>query len=119
MPRSRFSHDAHRFVACTACHRDAKEFSPRGPNDGAETTDMPMPSIADCRSCHGAAATALTVGNAALSVQPASSRCTDCHAYHRRVEESLFGSLIFDLPSTPPIGNDRSVNPPPPQEDGP
>jgi hypothetical protein len=108
MSRSRFSHDAHRFVDCTACHRDASYHPPRTPADSTDTADVLMPSIAACRTCHSDAAGPLMVAETRLSGPPVASRCIDCHPYHRREGEPLSGSIFFDLPETSPAGNDGS-----------
>ncbi len=65
MARSEFDHGAHRMMACTACHTHIPQS--RG------TSDINLPSIELCRTCHKEA------GRDARAVE---GRCFECHAYH-------------------------------------
>jgi Cytochrome c7 and related cytochrome c len=60
-----FNHDSHRLLTCTACHTRTPE--------SRETTDILLPGIASCRSCHE--------DNGARH-DAASGRCSECHSYH-------------------------------------
>ncbi len=60
-----FSHDSHRPLTCTACHSRAPE--------SRETSDILLPGIASCRSCHE---------DAGPRHDAASGRCSECHTYH-------------------------------------
>jgi hypothetical protein len=60
-----FQHDSHRAIECVACH-DVRNSS--------ETTDILLPSIANCRSCHGSGALS---SNAQVRAD-----CVLCHTYH-------------------------------------
>jgi len=62
MPHAKFDHDAHRGFACAGCHAPA----PRS----QETSDILLPGIATCRTCH------------ASGEGHAESRCFECHTYH-------------------------------------
>jgi hypothetical protein len=106
MARSRFSHDSHRFVSCTACHYQDSTSGPSRPvTESVATADVLMPSIAACRSCHADEAT-IPLGDVARSSRGVAARCVDCHDYHRRDAEPLSGSVFFDLPSRRRTGND-------------
>jgi hypothetical protein len=110
MARSRFSHDSHRFASCTACHY---QDSPSGPSrpvtESVATSDVLMPSIAACRSCHAEQAT-IPLAGVGRSSRGVASRCVDCHEYHRREDERLSGSVFFDLPGRRGPGNDRPAS---------
>jgi hypothetical protein len=60
LPQSRFDHGAHRVVACTECHGEVAK--------SASATDVMLPRLATCRSCH--------------HPDGASDRCAECHTYH-------------------------------------
>lgn len=60
-----FNHDAHRLLACTACHDRTAE--------SRETGDILLPGIATCRRCHE---------NKGPQNDAASARCSECHSYH-------------------------------------
>jgi hypothetical protein len=62
MPHARFDHDAHRGFSCTSCHQAATR--------STETTDVLLPGIATCKTCHGS------------GEGHAESRCYECHTYH-------------------------------------
>jgi predicted CXXCH cytochrome family protein len=64
-PKSKFAHSSHRDMECGSCH-DAK--------NSVESADVLMPSIANCRSCHG--------GETATDKVP--STCISCHVFHRQ-----------------------------------
>lgn len=65
MPKSTFNHKKHDTMACTKCH-DAEK--------SKEASDVLMPKIDSCRSCHGGE-------HATNKVQ---STCIMCHDFHRR-----------------------------------
>lgn len=60
---SRFGHDSHRMLKCTACHAQAPE--------STLTSDVLMPRIEVCANCH---TTKVGVRN----------DCVECHGYHHR-----------------------------------
>ncbi|MGC0775150.1 MAG: hypothetical protein WB543_19605 [Candidatus Acidiferrum sp.] len=62
MPHAKFDHDAHRGFSCVGCHEKALT--------STETSDMLLPGIATCRTCH------------APGPEHAESRCFECHTYH-------------------------------------
>ncbi len=57
-----FDHEAHQMTGCIECHKNALT--------SRETSDVLIPGIATCRSCHRSGADA------------ADSRCSECHTYH-------------------------------------
>lgn len=59
--RSVFQHDSHRMLRCTECHG--------GATTSRQTSDVLLPRIDNCRSCHNP-----QVG--------AGSGCAECHHYH-------------------------------------
>jgi len=62
MLHARFDHDAHRGFACESCHERALS--------STETSDVLLPGIATCKTCH------------APGPEHAESRCFECHTYH-------------------------------------
>ena len=62
MPNARFEHRAHQFVACTECHAGAPQ--------SQETSDILLPGIKTCRTCHRSGS------------DFADARCSACHLYH-------------------------------------
>jgi hypothetical protein len=62
LPHSEFDHEAHQLVNCTSCHAKAKT--------SKETSDVLIPGIQLCRSCHHSGSDA------------AEARCFECHGYH-------------------------------------
>lgn len=62
LPHARFDHDAHRGFACSGCHPRALT--------STQTSDVLVPGIANCKSCHAA------------GEDHAESRCFECHTYH-------------------------------------
>jgi hypothetical protein len=71
--------DAQGRPICTQCHNA---------ENSHYSTDLLVPQIAECRACHGRPKP--------FTVTPASSNCSECHAYHRpgtsarlRSDESL------------------------------
>jgi hypothetical protein len=106
MARSRFSHDSHRFASCTACHYQDSSSGPSRPvTKSVTTSDVLMPSIAACRTCHAEHAT-IPLAGVGRSSRGVAARCVDCHEYHRRGHERLSGSVYFDLPGRGDEGND-------------
>ncbi|HLG97438.1 MAG TPA: hypothetical protein VKX49_14090 [Bryobacteraceae bacterium] len=59
---SNFDHEAHQMVACTSCHSKTLE--------SKETSDVLIPGVQNCQSCHRSGANA------------AEARCFECHTYH-------------------------------------
>jgi hypothetical protein len=62
LPHSEFDHEAHQLVACTSCHAKA--------TTSKETSDVLIPGVQVCRSCHHSGSDA------------AEARCFECHGYH-------------------------------------
>jgi hypothetical protein len=60
LPQSRFDHGAHRLLRCVECHGGAPT--------SAKASDVLVPRIASCRSCH--------------HPDGAADRCSECHTYH-------------------------------------
>ncbi len=65
MPETIFDHGSHQEVKCDSCHGNVRASS--------ETSDVLLPKISDCRSCHGQMGQTGKVG----------SDCATCHSYHR------------------------------------
>jgi hypothetical protein len=64
MPLARFSHAAHATQQCVSCHTTAAQ--------SQHSSDVLMPRIAQCRTCHGGADATTKVA----------SGCLMCHAFH-------------------------------------
>jgi predicted CXXCH cytochrome family protein len=64
MPLARFNHAAHATQQCTSCHTSA----PRSQH----SSDVLMPRIAECRTCHGGVSDSTRVASA----------CLMCHQFH-------------------------------------
>ncbi len=62
LPHAKFDHDAHRGFACVGCHAKALT--------STETSDLLVPGIENCRTCH------------APGPEHTESRCFACHTYH-------------------------------------
>jgi hypothetical protein len=62
MPHAKFDHSQHELVDCSSCHATALT--------SQQSSDVLLPGIATCRSCHKPDAEA------------AESRCFECHTYH-------------------------------------
>jgi hypothetical protein len=62
MPHAQFDHSKHGLVDCASCHAAALT--------SQQSSDVLLPGIATCRSCHHSGAEA------------AESRCFECHTYH-------------------------------------
>ncbi len=62
LPHSNFDHQAHRMVACESCHSKTM--------NSKETSDVLIPGVETCRTCHRSASDA------------AEARCFECHTYH-------------------------------------
>ncbi len=71
--RALFSHASHQWTSCESCHNVS---------DSADASELLMPDIADCRSCH-------TGANARTGV---ASTCVDCHQFHRG-HTATFGAV--------------------------
>jgi predicted CXXCH cytochrome family protein len=65
MPKSEFSHLAHRETDCETCHRAEAS---------ASAADVLMPTLEDCRSCH--------TGEARRGEERIASGCMMCHGFH-------------------------------------
>jgi predicted CXXCH cytochrome family protein len=65
MPKAYFTHARHIDVKCTECH---------AAKTSRTASDVLMPGIAVCQSCHG--------GEKAANKVP--STCVDCHRFHRK-----------------------------------
>jgi hypothetical protein len=62
MPHAKFDHSQHGLVDCASCHAGALT--------SQQSSDVLLPGIATCRSCHKP------------GTEAAESRCFECHAYH-------------------------------------
>lgn len=74
LDRSVFSHQSHRALNCLECHAQAAV--------GEKTSDIMLPSIDSCRSCHAPAA-------------GVRSDCVMCHLYHPPLEPQPSGSITI------------------------
>jgi hypothetical protein len=82
LPRSEFDHEAHRMLACTACHTSIP--------DSRKTSDINIPEIALCRQCHK---------QGGASKLAAEGRCFECHSYHDwRKERRINGIMEMARP---------------------
>jgi hypothetical protein len=81
MPHAKFDHSKHGLVSCESCHAAALS--------SQLSSDLLMPGIATCRSCHH------------FGTEAAESRCFECHTYHdpahRRPAHSNFS--VSELPN--------------------
>ena len=75
--RSQFRHDSHRMLDCTECHYTDRDKVRRTTKESTLTSDVLLPSIQTCQSCHSAASNART-------------DCFECHGYHKHDEERDF-----------------------------
>jgi predicted CXXCH cytochrome family protein/LSD1 subclass zinc finger protein len=75
---ARFSHAAHQNVSCISCHKGAET--------SKDTSDVNLPSLKECSSCHMQAGK-----NAGVP-----SECSMCHAYHvsEILKEKVFSESI-------------------------
>ncbi len=64
MPRAQFNHQSHKTTDCLECHN--------GANVSKKSSDVLMPAIAECRTCHSGAE-----DKAKLP-----SDCLMCHQFH-------------------------------------
>jgi len=104
--RSRFSHDSHRFVKCTECHRNFRTSPPSPVTQSELTSDVLLPSIAVCHTCHADQARVVLPDGAVATGPGIASRCIDCHDYHDRQHETMDGSLLLDLSGERRVEND-------------
>jgi hypothetical protein len=65
MPHAAFDHRPHRMLDCDSCHQASASKA---------STDVLMPAVANCQTCHRAD-------------DAAESGCFECHQYHRWAEE--------------------------------
>jgi len=65
LPHGWFDHRAHATQSCASCHGAAQSSS---------SSDLLIPGIATCRTCHGGESTA----------KPVASTCAMCHDYHAK-----------------------------------
>jgi hypothetical protein len=89
-PKSRFSHGSHRDMECGSCHEARASVT---------SADVLMPSIANCRACHG--------GEAASDKVP--STCISCHGFHRKDLEPM--RTAAPNPHTPASKQAAAVTP--------
>lgn len=77
LPEARFSHGKHAMASCEDCHR--------GVRASVATSDVLMPALADCTSCHAP--------NAAT--KQGGSSCLTCHEYHLRPSnKAVMASIV-------------------------
>lgn len=86
MRHATFDHKSHRTIACGECHQAQAS---------SQTSDILMPSISVCQTCHG--------GDAATSRPHVSADCVLCHTYHMEsgTKESHGVSLEQLFPAAP------------------
>ncbi len=85
-PNAEFDHQAHRMLACIACHTTIPK--------SRKTSDINLPGIELCRQCHK---------QAGASAQAAEGRCFECHSYHDwRKERRINGIMQIAQPDVPP-----------------
>lgn len=77
MPEAIFSHGAHEEVKCESCHEGARTSS--------KTSDVLLPKVESCRTCHSALGGPHPTGGHST----VRSDCIMCHSYHE--------SLLMDL----------------------
>lgn len=78
LPRADFPHQPHIIAACTSCHAAPTS---------TQASDILIPGIATCRSCH----VGVSVKNPArLPKHPASSACATCHSFHPKTTQGQF-----------------------------
>lgn len=79
MLHAEFSHDSHRMMTCESCHTNA--------TSSHETSDVLLPSIKTCETCHRKPGPAKEF---------AEGRCFECHQYHNwKNEQRVKGA--YDL----------------------
>ena len=78
LPHSIFAHSAHNALKCLACHEAAPK--------SERTTDVLLPGVASCRSCH-------------FEPGGARAQCLECHVYHDKTE--------MRKPAAPPSSIER------------
>ncbi len=90
LPRSRFSHEVHRFIRdCQECHAVAPPGPAPGPADLAwtgRTKDIMLPPIARCRECHSPDPITATAA--------ARHDCAMCHDYHEPALPFAMGGAV-------------------------
>jgi len=69
MPRAKFDHAKHEGFACASCHA--------GATTSQQSSDLLVPGIATCRTCHHP------------GVEAAESRCFECHTYHDPTQRKI------------------------------
>jgi hypothetical protein len=78
----RFRHDRHTPLACSACHVEARNSS--------ATSDVLLPGIGRCQSCHASSPVGRMQGVARTD-------CVECHDYHDRAVAPFQGGLSLGL----------------------
>jgi len=81
MQHADFDHDAHRMVKCESCHSQAL--------NSKKTSDVLIPSIKSCQSCH-------QQGGAMHDA--ADGRCSECHQYHDWQNERQTPKKEYSIP---------------------
>ena len=76
LPKSSFSHAQHKDAACTSCHNAEASRS---------ASDILIPDIETCRTCHA---------GAQARQDKIVSRCDSCHGFHARTEHPLFTQRV-------------------------
>lgn len=70
LPKAKFSHRSHQTTECVDCHEA---------DHSTETSDVLIPRIENCRSCHGKA----------TATEKVASTCIMCHDFHLEGQELL------------------------------
>jgi hypothetical protein len=89
MPHAKFDHSQHGLMSCESCHAAAL--------NSQLSSDLLLPGIATCRSCHHP------------GTEAAESRCFECHTYHdpaqRKPAHSNFSLTdLVSIDMTTPAG---------------
>ena len=72
LPKSTFSHAQHKNAACSDCH---------SPEKSKDSSDILIPDIASCRTCHA---------GAKPEKNKVVSTCDSCHGFHSETEHPVF-----------------------------
>lgn len=81
MPKAVFDHSSHQAMQCDTCH---------AAQDSSSSSDILMPDIDNCRTCHGGEHTNLLP-----------SPCIDCHVFHNNDHGLMYPPAKPAQPTTP------------------
>tara|TARA_R110001599_G_scaffold353442_1_gene592243 strand:- start:18252 stop:19946 length:1695 start_codon:yes stop_codon:yes gene_type:complete len=77
-PKSRFDHSSHEVFECESCHRAS---------ESKLSSDILIPDIKNCRSCHAGAADSHDFLDQEIKTI---SSCMSCHQYHQTKRDALY-----------------------------